>query len=222
MTVHEYLDFFAAAYGQSLKQRDRVLGEVLALTDLGPRRDSLVASLSRGLQQRVGLARVLLNDPDLLLLDEPAAGLDPRARIELMEMLRALRGMGKSIVISSHILGELGDLCDAVTIIDRGSIRYTGSMRDLLELQQSRRAFRLRLADPPADVDAVLASLPDVVGVERVEEQDEFRVELAEDARDANRLLRAMLERGLRVQQIAPDRKQLHQVFLDLTTAGVS
>ena len=104
MTVYEYLDFFAAAYGLSFAQRTRVIDEVLALTDMDGRKNDLISGLSRGMQQRTSLARVLVNDPDLLLLDEPASGLDPRARIELMEILKALRSMGKTIFISSHIL----------------------------------------------------------------------------------------------------------------------
>lgn len=119
MTVFEYLDFFGAAYGLSLAERNPVINDVLTLTDMDGRKDSLISGLSRGMQQRVSLARVLVNDPDLLLLDEPASGLDPRARIELMEILQELKRMGKTIFISSHILSELAELCDSVTIIDR-------------------------------------------------------------------------------------------------------
>ncbi|MEM7261856.1 MAG: ABC transporter ATP-binding protein, partial [Planctomycetota bacterium] len=132
MTVYEYLDFFGAAYGIRSAERQKIVTDILELTDMAGRRESLIRGLSRGMQQRVSLARVLVNDPDLLLLDEPASGLDPRARIELMEILRALRAMGKTVFISSHILSELADLCDSVTIIDRGTIRYSGAMDDLL------------------------------------------------------------------------------------------
>src|SRR5690606_9405868 len=139
-----YLDFFAAAYGFSLKERTRIVGDVLALTDMEGRKDDLIQGLSRGMQQRVSLARVLVNDPDLLLLDEPASGLDPRARIELMEILRELRRMGKTIFISSHILSELAELCDSVTIIDRGKTKFSGSMDDLLERRTETPIYRLR------------------------------------------------------------------------------
>src|SRR5215469_7048601 len=110
MTVQEYLDFFAAAYGMNYEERTRVVGNVLALTDMQARRTDLIKGLSRGMQQRISLARVLVHDPQLLLLDEPASGLDPRARIELMDILKALRSMGKTIFISSHILPELAEL----------------------------------------------------------------------------------------------------------------
>src|SRR5207244_9011724 len=129
MRVFEYLDFFAAAYGQSLSERDRTIHDVLELTDMQGRRADLIKTLSRGMQQRVALARVLVHDPELLLLDEPARGLDPRAPIELMEILRELRNMGKTIFISSHILSELAMLCDHVTILDRGSAKYRGLIK---------------------------------------------------------------------------------------------
>src|SRR5215472_16465918 len=132
MTVQEYLDFFAAAYGMNYEERTRVVNNVLALTDMEARRTDMIKGLSRGMQQRISLARVLVHDPQLLLLDEPASGLDPRARIELMEILQELRHMGKTIFISSHILSELADLCDSVTIIDVGRIKYSGSMSSLL------------------------------------------------------------------------------------------
>jgi len=131
MTVQEYLDFFAAAYGLDLQERTRVVGDVLVLTDMESRRNDLIKGLSRGMQQRVSLARVLVHDPALLLLDEPASGLDPRARIELMDIIRELRRMGKTIFISSHILSELAMLCDSVTILDRGTVRYSGSISGL-------------------------------------------------------------------------------------------
>ena len=126
MTVFEYLDFFAAAYGQPYQKRLEVIEQVLDLTDMDKRKDDQISGLSRGMQQRVALARVLINDPDVLLLDEPASGLDPRARIELMEILKALKAMGKTVFISSHILSELAELCDSVTIIDRGRIKFSG------------------------------------------------------------------------------------------------
>ncbi|MFO1021168.1 MAG: ABC transporter ATP-binding protein, partial [Planctomycetales bacterium] len=163
MTVFEYLDFFAAAYGIPMKQRSQIVMDVLTLTDMDGRRDSLIQSLSRGMQQRVGLARVLVNDPDLLLLDEPASGLDPRARIELMEILRALQRMGKTIFISSHILSELAELCDSVTIIDRGTIKYSGSIHNLLQDHVTPSVFRVTI--DPAEESAVklLKEIPGVL-----------------------------------------------------------
>jgi len=221
MTVTEYLDFFAAAYGLSLADRRRVIGDVLALTDMDGRRDSLISGLSRGMQQRVGLARVLVNDPDLLLLDEPASGLDPRARIELMEILRALRQMGKTIFISSHILSELAELCDGVTIIDRGQIRYSGAMRDLLEQDSDSTAFRLRVAGEPQGVEEALLGLDEVSAVHRLEDSHEFRIECVPGAETENRLLAAVLRLEISIEGFQKDLRHLNEAFMDLTEQGV-
>jgi ABC-2 type transport system ATP-binding protein len=122
LTVSEYLDFFAAAYGVPRGRRRKIIADVLELTDLSFKRQANVDSLSRGMQQRLGLARVLVHDPPVLLLDEPASGLDPRARIEIRELLKELQRMGKTILISSHILSELGEFCNKLGIIERGRL----------------------------------------------------------------------------------------------------
>ena len=221
MTVTEYLDFFAAAYGLSLADRRRVIGDVLALTDMDGRRDSLISGLSRGMQQRVGLARVLVNDPDLLLLDEPASGLDPRARIELMEILRALRQMGKTIFISSHILSELAELCDSVTIIDRGQIRYSGAMRELLEHDSDTAAFRLTVPGEQPGLEERLLGLDEVSAVHRIEDSDEYRIECAVGSETENRLLAAVLRLEIPIEGFQKDLRHLNDAFMDLTEQGV-
>ncbi len=221
MTVTEYLDFFAAAYGLNLTDRRRVIGDVLALTDMDGRRDSLISGLSRGMQQRIGLARVLVNDPDLLLLDEPASGLDPRARIELMEILRALRQMGKTIFISSHILSELAELCDSVTIIDRGRLRYSGPMRKLLEQDTDTNAFRIMVSAGHSGVAEALLGLDEVVTVDRIDDTDEFRVECASQAETGNQLLASVLQLGIPIEGFQKDLKHLNEAFMDLTEQGV-
>ncbi|MCA9066446.1 MAG: ABC transporter ATP-binding protein, partial [Planctomycetaceae bacterium] len=165
MTVFEYLDFFAAAYGLKTDQRDPVINDVLTLTDMEGRKNDLISGLSRGMQQRVSLARVLVHDPDLLLLDEPASGLDPRARIELMEILRELRRMGKTIFISSHILSELAELCDSVTIIDCGQIRFSGPMDVLLDSPVTATVFELRTVEIVPDMEQQLRDLPGITEV---------------------------------------------------------
>src|SRR5438105_1177712 len=132
MVVQEYLEFFASAYNITGQQRTRVVGDVLELTDLSYKRDALVDSLSRGMKQRLSVARVLLHDPKVLLLDEPASGLDPRARIEIRELLKELKRMGKTILISSHILHELSELCNTVGIIERGKLLFAGTVREAI------------------------------------------------------------------------------------------
>jgi ABC-2 type transport system ATP-binding protein len=223
MTVYEYLDFFGAAYGLTVSRRDQVIKDVLALTDMDGRSDSLISSLSRGMQQRVSLARVLVNDPKLLLLDEPASGLDPRARIELMEILRELKRMGKTIFISSHILSELAELCDSVTIIDRGVIKYSGTMAELGRGGELNPSYTLRVAVDSPDAEERLRGLPGVVDVKRVEGEPSFRITLDDFERvDTNTLLRGVIDQGLIIASFTENKKQLNQAFMDLTSQGVS
>jgi ABC-2 type transport system ATP-binding protein len=235
MTVYEYLDFFGAAYGLSVVERDRVIGDVLALTDMSHRRNDLISGLSRGMQQRVSLARVLVNDPALLLLDEPASGLDPRARIELMEILRELQRLNKTIFISSHILAELAELCDSVTIIDRGRIKYSGRMDDLPTggtsgagsngngpAGESQRIYLLTLAADAPDTAERLAQLPGVVEARKNDNRRVYRIAVSgQGPDDPNALLRGVLELGLPIAAFSPAKKQLNEAFLDLTEQGV-
>jgi ABC-2 type transport system ATP-binding protein len=222
MTVYEYLDFFGAAYGLNLEQRDRVINDVLTLTDMDGRKDDLISGLSRGMQQRVSLARVLVHDPDLLLLDEPASGLDPRARIELMEILRELRRMGKTIFISSHILSELSELCDSVTIIDRGQVKFSGPIDVLLEAPEERPAWNLRLSTSMSEI---IPKLEVLEGVESVTEPEfstgrDFIIQL-KDGVTGNDFLRSLLVLDLPIQGFSQQRRHLNQAFMDLTTRGV-
>lgn len=221
MTVFEYIDFFAAAYGLPLKQRTQTIDDVLSLTDMTGRRDDLIGGLSRGMQQRVSLARVLVNDPQVLLLDEPASGLDPRARIELMEILKALKGMGKTIFISSHILSELAELCDAVTIIDRGKIKYSGSMHDLLTKTGQHPTYRLTLENSAPDITSQLEQLPGVIAIEALTGRPEYRVTFDDTQVTINALLHQFLEWELPILGFAADRRHLNEAFMDLTERGV-
>ncbi len=223
MTVLEYLDFFGAAYGLGIAERDKTIDDVLALTDMAGRKDDLISGLSRGMQQRVSLARVLVHDPDLLLLDEPASGLDPRARIELMEILEELRRLGKTIFISSHILSELATLCDHVTILDRGEVKYTGTMRGLIANADGAAAiYHLTLAAEHPPASDALARLP---GMQRVTPPlpNEARYTLTFDRAQLplNTILLTALTAGAQVVSFAEDVKHLNQAFMDLTEPGV-
>ncbi|MFN9370758.1 MAG: ABC transporter ATP-binding protein [Planctomycetaceae bacterium] len=221
MTVFEYLDFFAAAYGIPMTQRDKVIDEVLTLTDMEGRREELVGGLSRGMQQRVALSRVLVSDPDVLLLDEPASGLDPRARIELMEILRELKRMGKTIFISSHILSELAELCDSVTIIDAGRIKYSGSISGLLKRPTEHAGFRVGVAAGSPDLTERISSLPGVLQATRIDSGNEYRVEMEARPDSGNRLLQGLIGQGVVVSSFGEDRRHLNEAFMDLTTGGV-
>jgi len=221
MTVFEYLDFFAAAYGLSVGERNQTINDVLALTDMGGRRDELIKSLSRGMQQRISLARCLVHDPQLLLLDEPAAGLDPRARIELMEILRELRRMGKTVFISSHILAELATLCDSVTIIDRGIVKFSGTMEDLLAHKGDTMSYILSVtADCPEAV-AALEGTQGVVSVERLDERLAYRVTFHTYEISTNNVLWIALQNSAQVLSFEPGLKHLDEAFMDLTEPGV-
>ena len=223
MSVFEYLDFFGAAYGLGQVQRDRIIGDVLTLTDMAGRRDDLISGLSRGMQQRVSLARVLVHDPDLLLLDEPASGLDPRARIELMEILEELRRLGKTVFISSHILSELATLCDHVTILDRGAVKYTGTMRGLIANTDGANAiYHLTLAAEHQPTSDALARLP---GMQRVTPplpgQPRYTLTFDRAQLPLNTILQTALAAGAQVVSFAEDVKHLNQAFMDLTEPGV-
>ena len=221
MSVFEYLDFFGAAYGLTAAQRDKVIADVLNLTEMHARRNDLISGLSRGMQQRVSLARVLVSDPELLLLDEPASGLDPRARIDLMEILKELKRMGKSIFISSHILSELAELCDSVTIIDAGRIKYSGAMSALLVRSDEHPTYRLCLAAESPEIEQRLGELRGVVGVERLDGKPEFRISFDGTSTDTNGILRGVLDLGVTIASFAEERRHLNEAFMDLTQGGI-
>jgi ABC-2 type transport system ATP-binding protein len=204
-----------------LAERDRVIKDVLALTDMESRRHDPIKALSRGMQQRLGLARVLVNDPELLLLDEPASGLDPRARIELMMILQELRAMGKTIFISSHILSELGDLCDSLTIIDRGKICYTGPITEL-QTREDAYAYVITLGEEHAPAEDALRQQEGVLDVVREPDRPRYAVTFDPARIEPNDILRIVLDNGGRVVGFQPDTLELKEVFMDLTNPGVA
>jgi len=222
MTVFEYLDFFGAAYGMEQRERDKVIDDVLALTDMDGRRNDFVQGLSRGMQQRVSLARVLVHDPDLLLLDEPASGLDPRARIELMEILQELKKLGKTIFISSHILSELAELCDSVTILDRGTVKYTGSMRGLVAGDGVVSSYVITLSAPHATLPPALEALAGVSKASQpIPDEPKYSVQFDPAQLTPDAILQAALSCGAPIIGFAEELKHLNQAFMDLTEAGV-
>ncbi len=223
MTVFEYLDFFGAAYGLAQTARDKTIADVLALTDMAGRKDELITGLSRGMQQRVSLARVLVHDPDLLLLDEPASGLDPRARIELMEILEELKRLGKTIFISSHILSELATLCDHVTIMDRGAVKYTGTMRGLITRSEGSTAhYRLTLAAEHPSAAAALALLPGMLQITPpLPNEPRYTLTIDRDQLPLNTILQTALAAGADVVGFGEELRHLNQAFMDLTEPGV-
>jgi len=165
MKVWEYLDFFAAAYHVPEVKRKGMIGDLLALVDLSAKRDNFVEELSRGMKQRLCLARTLVHEPELLILDEPASGLDPHARIELRELLKELRALGKTILVSSHILTELAEMCTHVAIIERGHLLVSGEVSRILAAMQPARDIYVRVLDRAAQAAAIAQTFPGVLGV---------------------------------------------------------
>jgi ABC-2 type transport system ATP-binding protein len=215
LTAAEYLHFFAAAYDIPVRQRERTIGDVLTLVDLTHKADAAVDSLSRGMKQRLGLARVLLHDPDLLLLDEPASGLDPRARIEVRELLKALKGMGKTIIISSHILHELAQFCTRIGIIEQGQLVAEGSLHEIysrLALMQVVHAQILNLDD------AMMAGIQRIPGISQVDRQvDRVAMNLQAAALEPEDLLQQLFALGAKVRMFQPEAMDMETAFMKLT-----
>lgn len=216
MTVNEYLHFFAAAYGVSRRERQGLVDGLLELTDLSFKEDALVDSLSKGMQQRLGLARALVHDPKVLILDEPAAGLDPRARVELREILRELQSMGKTILLSSHILSELQDICNRVGIIERGVLVAQGSVSEILDKLSHSGRVTLRTDDDERALE-LLSAHASVSEAGRDEDADVLWVTMAQDDADMAVLSRALGEAGVGLRFLARDRVSLEEAFMQLT-----
>ena len=215
LTVGEYLNFFAASYRIEGAKRRAVVNDVLELTDLKDKRTDSVDALSRGMMQRLGLARVLLHDPDLLLLDEPASGLDPRARIEIRELLKELRKMGKTILISSHILHELAHLCTRIGIIEAGRLVAEGSIQDIYQKLALQRVIHVQLATPH---DGLLDKIRLLPGVKELETQlDRIAIRLNEQELAVEDLLENMIKLGARVQMFQPEVMDMETAFMKLT-----
>lgn len=215
MVVEEYLEFFASAYGLTGSDRKRVIRDVLELTDLMHKQDVAVDSLSRGMQQRLSIARVLLHDPRVLLLDEPASGLDPRARIEMRELLKELRNMGKTIIISSHILHELAELCTTVGIIEHGELIYHGSLDDIVRRAKVATRVQIRVVEQQA-LAALL--LQRTKGVKSVEERDGFLVvELQRQTHDFSYLAAVLLKNKFKLHEIKEEEVNLETAFMRFT-----
>ena len=218
MKVIEYLEFFAATYRIDGPARRKKCDEVLELVDLGYKRDALVTSLSRGMTQRLGLARVLLHDPQVLLLDEPASGLDPRARIEMRGLLKELRKLGKTILVSSHILPELADICNKIGIIERGQLLFDGDVQTAIKKVRQRTVYLVAVTNGqnPQAKEHLEANL-DVLSVEDCPEEDALRVTLNDGITDASFLVDVLLRQGFKLKTFKEEEINLEDVFLAIT-----
>ncbi|MEO6206469.1 MAG: ABC transporter ATP-binding protein [Candidatus Limnocylindrales bacterium] len=220
MKVWEYLDFFARCYGIAPAARRRMIGDLLELVDLAHKRDSYVQTLSRGMQQRLCLAHALVHDPQVLLLDEPASGLDPRARVELRELLRELRSLGKTILISSHILPELEELCTSVAIVDRGQVLAQGRVADIERRLRFGAVLRVRLLAEGEALESARVTLAAYADVATAVILDDGTIELGfrgDDAATA-RLLAQAVGSGMPIVSFARAASDLEELFLQVTS----
>jgi ABC-2 type transport system ATP-binding protein len=221
MKVWEFLDFFAVAYEIPRSYRKKIIGEVLDLLDLTHKRDDYVNGLSKGMKQRLCLAKTLVHDPPVLILDEPASGLDPRARLEMKALLNELKQMGKTILISSHILSELADFCTSIGIIERGKLLAAGSIQEIQAQIRSHRVLKVRVLDQSTDRAAGV--LRDDSSIRMVETYDHtLTAEFEGQDQDMARLLDRLVQSGVVVQSFAEEPLSLEEVFMMITKGIVS
>ncbi|MGA1236912.1 MAG: ABC transporter ATP-binding protein, partial [Limisphaerales bacterium] len=212
MEVTEYLDFFGACYRIPSAQREKTVADVLELVGLSEKTGALIGALSRGMQQRLGLARVLIHDPQVLLLDEPASGLDPRARIEMMAILQELQRMGKTIIISSHILSELETLCNRVAIIERGRLIYTGPVQGVRDQMSTGLVFWVKVMGEAGGAVELLKVRSEVESVEVVEGR--VKVMLKDHEVDPGFVAEVLVRGGVRLVGLEEEELGLEEVFL--------
>ncbi|HSH05226.1 MAG TPA: ABC transporter ATP-binding protein [Anaerolineae bacterium] len=227
MKVWEYLDFFAACYDIPASTREGMIGDLLALVDLTHKYDAFVDSLSRGMKQRLCLARTLAHDPQVLILDEPASGLDPRARIEMRELLLELRNMGKTIFFSSHILSEVADICTSIAILEAGELVTYGDIAEMKRLLRAHRLIQVRiLGDDMTPLQDFLLQAPNVTTITQDIDVDlppnTLRFDFNGDDEALSQLLRDMITQGLPVINFSEETGDLEDVFLQMTKGIVN
>ena len=217
ITVWEYLDFFARSYGIHDPKRTKVLKGVEEFTGLGHMRRKFLKDLSKGMKQRVSLARALLHDPSVLIMDEPAAGLDPRARIELRELLKVLAAQNKAILISSHILTELQDICNGAAIIEKGKILSAGTMKEVMEPhQENHTVVYIRSCQNPNELRMALNEVPHVEDVADAN-NDEFKITVAGGDQECSEILNFLISSKCPVAEFRQAQVNLEDVFMNVT-----
>ena len=216
LTVREYLEFYAQAHGVPRDQWRKIIADLLELVDLGHKRDDFVETLSRGMKQRLGMARCLVHDPEVLLLDEPASGLDPRARVEMREVLREISRMGKAVLISSHILPELEDLSTEVGIIHKGRMVASGPVQSILAQLGASRVLEVWTLGRAAETGDIMGGQPGVRDVEILHERSMVRTSFAGDDAGQAAVLEALVEAGIPVVSFN-SLQGLEELFMALT-----
>lgn len=220
MKVWEFLDFFAVAYRIGRSQRKAVIGDVLELLDLTHKRDDYVNGLSRGMKQRLCLAKTLVHDPPVLILDEPTSGLDPRARIEVKALLRELRRMGKTILISSHILSELADCCTSIGVIERGQLLMHGTIDSVYRQIRRNRIVEIRFVENQIEGVSILRSSPALRSIDI--NDNRVTVELETDDLGLSDLLEKLMKSNVKIRSFHDKDPNLEDVFMQVTKGLVS
>jgi ABC-2 type transport system ATP-binding protein len=218
-TVTEYLDFFARAHDLRGEARRKAVAGIIDFMGIGDLRDRQVESLSKGLKQRVALGRAIIHDPQMLILDEPAANLDPRARIEFRTLIRELAADGKTVLLSSHILSELSEMCDIVTVIEKGRILATGTVQSILENVRRRRILSVRLAKHHEGVERFLLEQPGVLNVHEAGGRVQFEFDGGDD--DQVSLVGRLVAGGFPVLEFSAQSAGLEDLFIEITEGRV-
>ncbi len=220
LTTVEYLEFYAGIHGISYQKHARIVNDLLELVDLSSKRDELVETLSRGMKQRLCLARALVHDPEVLLLDEPASGLDPRARVELRELVRTLQGMGKTIIISSHILLEMAEMCSDVAIIQGGRLVVSGDVEQVTRRISGGRQLEIRVLERSSDAVTALKNLTAISNIMTTEEHENLiQADFSGDDRALHYVLAELIKQDIPVVSFAPRSNGglLEEVFMSVT-----
>lgn len=217
LKANEYLDFYGASYGLKPKEREVLIPKLLELVNLEGKRYEYVDLLSRGMKQRLCLARALIHDPKILILDEPASGLDPRARIEMRDILKELKAMGKTILISSHILPELAEMCDNIGVIDSGRLIAQGSVAHIQAQLQSERVVRVKLAEGIGAASSFFENDPFITQITEKPESNLIEFLYRGSEEDQVLLLRKAVSLGLPILSFAEEETDLEDVFMAIT-----
>ncbi|MDR1067511.1 MAG: ABC transporter ATP-binding protein [Clostridiales bacterium] len=215
LKVDEYMDFYAGAYYIPYKERGDIIGNLLELVDLSDKRASYVDSLSRGMKQRLCLARSLVHDPEIIILDEPASGLDPRARVEMKETLKHLQVLGKTVIISSHILPELAEMCTEIGIINNGALVSSGSINDIMRAMTKKRVIHIK---PLEGVERLASLLSEIAIVSDIRENiDNVEFEINGDDKDIAGVTAKIVGEGIDVVFVKEKEGNLEDIFMRLT-----
>jgi len=215
LKVIEYLEFYASIYGINGAESKKVCGDLLELVDLTSKENAYVDSLSRGMKQRLCLARSLVHNPELLILDEPASGMDPRARFEMKEILRSLKDMGKTIIISSHILPELAELCTTIGIIEKGSFVIKGTVEEIMLNVYNSRPLKIKVLSKLEEAAAILKEIPKVDRISA--EGSTLTVAYSGTEEEMSKLLSILISKNISVVSFGQSEGNLEEIFMKVT-----